>query len=489
MKLQTKCLLGVIALLCFALFGVFSLDLSAGEVLGQLSLAAVGIVATKADTLQKRATASDKATAILKRAKDDGDRDLTDEEDAEFNRLCDERDGYDAELKKLEKREGRQARATAQQHAPNMPRGIEPASEDRNDPVIHPDRARYSILRAIRRRAEGLPVDGYEGEISQEIARRMGKEPQSFFLPLTLPARSHLSGAERRDFDTTAGTGGIPTILAPRMIDALRNRIVMTRLGAQLLTGMIGNFSIPKLTGTGSAYWVAEGSAPTESAQSVGQVSFTPKTLGAFTDITRKLMLQSSIDAEQLVMDDLMKVIAIELDRVGLNGSGSGAEPTGIMQNGACPTVALGTNGAAPTWDMLVDLETNVGDANIDVAGCAYVTSPVGRGKLKKTLHAGSTAADYLWDRRENTINGYPTAVTKQIPKTLTKGSSGAVCTAAVFGDFTQAVYAMWGALDLLVDPYTSSTTGTVRIVALQDVDFQLRNAAAFAKCVDMLRT
>jgi hypothetical protein len=39
----------------------------------------------------------------------------------------------------------------------------------------------------------------------------------------------------------------------------------------------------------------------------------------------------------------------------------------------------------------------------------------------------------------------------------------------------------MWGGLDITVDPYTSSNTGTVRIVALQSVDVGVRHAVSFA--------
>jgi hypothetical protein len=38
-----------------------------------------------------------------------------------------------------------------------------------------------------------------------------------------------------------------------------------------------------------------------------------------------------------------------------------------------------------------------------------------------------------------------------------------------------------------MVDPYTGSTAGTVRVVALQDVDVQLRNVVSFATMVDAL--
>lgn len=489
--MKARTIFGVCVLAFVALaFGVCCCDLDASELLTQCSLAGVGIVATKAELLQQRSAENDKANEILNRAKTDGDRDFTSDEERDFDAACDRRDGLDKDLQKLDARMARHARASAAAPKMEPARAVELQQRGMElDPVLYPDPNKYSLLRAIDLRASGKPVDGYEGEVSQEISKRSEKDPSGFFMPLTLPMRS-LNGRqpERRDFDTTAGTGGIPTILSGTMIDALRNKLVMTRMGAMLLTGMVGDFAIPKLTGTGTAYWVAEGNAPTESNQTIGQVTFTPKTLGAFTDITRKLIKQNSLDSEAIVQNDLLQVLRLELDRVGLNGSGSGAEPQGIMQNSSCPTVALGTNGLAPTWDMIVDLESGVGGANADADTCAYVTSAVGRGKLKKTLHTNSTAADYLWPVNSKELNGYQAFASNQVPSNLTKGS-GTSLTATIFGDFAQAVYAMWGAVDVLVDPYTASSSGTVRVVLLQDTAFKLRNAVAFNKCVDIIRT
>ena len=137
---------------------------------------------------------------------------------------------------------------------------------------------------------------------------------------------------------------------------------------------------------------------------------------------------------------------------------------------------------------MIVDLESTVSAANADSATSAYITSNVGRGKLKKTLHTGSTAADYLWPVNSRELNGYRAEATNQIPSDLTKGS-GTALTAAIFGDFSQAIYALWGSVDILVDPYTGGTAGTVRIVELIDAAFKLRQAVAFAKCVDIIRS
>jgi hypothetical protein len=63
------------------------------------------------------------------------------------------------------------------------------------------------------------------------------------------------------------------------------------------------------------------------------------------------------------------------------------------------------------------------------------------------------------------------------------------VCSAIIFGNFADLIIGMWGGLDLMVDPYTGSTAGTVRVVTLQDVDIAVRRAESFSAMVDALTT
>lgn len=112
-------------------------------------------------------------------------------------------------------------------------------------------------------------------------------------------------------------------------------------------------------------------------------MTLSPKTLGAYTDISRKLLLQSSIDVESFVRDDLATVLGLEIDRVAINGSGSSNQPTGILQTSGIGSVAGGTNGAAPSYANIIDLESQVAVANADVGSLSYLTNPKVRGKLK----------------------------------------------------------------------------------------------------------
>lgn len=359
--------------------------------------------------------------------------------------------------------------------------------DDANVGMSADDIRNYSLRRAILAAASndwrGAEL---EREASEAVARRLGREPSSFFMPADVQA-------ERRDLTVgTAADGGYTVatdLLAQSFIELLRNRMVVQAAGATVLAGLQGDVAIPKQTGGATAYWVAESGAPTESQQAVGQVTLSPKTVGAFTDFSRKLLRQSSLDVEAFVRQDLATALALAIDLAALHGSGASNQPTGIASTSGIGSVAGGTNGLAPTWAHMISLETEVAVDNADVGRLAYITNAKVRGKLKQTPKVSSTDSVMVWEVNDNPINGYRALVSNQVSSALTKGTSSGVCSAIFFGNWNDLLIGMWGGLDILVDPYTHSTSGTVRVVALQSVDIAVRHAESFAAMLDALTT
>jgi HK97 family phage major capsid protein len=425
------------------------------------------------ELLRQRAGKVTEARETLKRAETES-RAMTPEEAADVDRLTGEAEALGEQIARRQ----RFAALEAQVGADGNRTG---------DPLPHQTEKRheYSILRAIRCLMNHRQLDGLEGEVSQELQKRRGRGVQGngFVLPLDLPMAS--KRAEKRSgFDTTAGAGGIPTILDTTYIDLLRNRMVVRQAGARVLSDMVGNFSIPRQSAAGSAYWVAEGGAPTGSNQTVDQVQFTPKTVGAYTDISRRLAEQLNADAEQFVRDDLAAIVARGVDLAALNGTGASNQPKGVLQTSGIGSVAVGTNGGSPTNAVIVGLETAVATANADLGALSYITNAKVRGTLKQTAKIGSTYPVFLMDDKGQ-VNGYNCFITNQLPSSLTKGT-GTGLSPLVYGNWNDLVIAFWSGLDVIVDPYTGSNAGTVRIVTLQDCDVNLRHPESFAACVDI---
>lgn len=344
----------------------------------------------------------------------------------------------------------------------------------------------YSFLRALNALAN--PGDAkaqrdaaFERECSEAAAAKLGKQARGFLVPFEVQRRDLVVGTP------TAGGNLVATdLLAGSFIDILRNAMVINGMGTQMLTGLVGNIAIPKQTGAATAYWVAENTAPDESQQTIGQVPMSPKTVGAFTDISRRLILQSSLDVEGMVQRDLATVLGLAIQQAAINGTGANNQPSGIMTLlGATNGAVGGTNGAAPTWQNIVDLETAVAVANADIGTLGYLTNAKVRGKLKTTSKV-SGQNGFIWENGDTPVNGYRTGVTNAVPSNLTKGS-GTNLSAIIFGNFADLLIGMWGGLDLQVDPYTGGAAGTVRVRVLQDVDVAVRHVESFSKMVDAI--
>lgn len=352
---------------------------------------------------------------------------------------------------------------------------------------------RFSFMRAINALAnpgdrKAQEAARFERECSDAYAAIAGRSANGFFVPLEVQKRDLVVGT------ASAGGNTVATeLLAANFIDLLRNRMLVMKMGAQLLSGLTGNIAIPRQTGGATAYWVAESGAPTESQQAFDQVSMTPKTVGAFTDISRKLLLQSSIDVEAFVRRDLATVLALELDRAAIAGSGASNQPTGILSTSGIGDVAGGTNGAAPTWANIVELWSDVAVANADFGQTGILTNAKAIGKLMNTLKSAGVAG-YIVENFPD-ANGFTSAgglrvgCSNQVPSNLVKGSSGSVCSALIQGNWNDLIVGNWGQLDLMVDPFTGSTSGTVRVVALQDADIAVRHPESFSAMKDALTT
>ena len=329
----------------------------------------------------------------------------------------------------------------------------------------------FSFLRAINYLSN--PTDrsareaaAFEIEASDAAAAKLGRQSRGITIPQDVLRRDLNVGT------ATAGGNLVETMLdAGSFIDLLRNASALDQAGATVLTGLTGNVAIPRQSGAATAYWVAESGAPTESQQTVDQVSLTPKTVAAYTDYSRRLMIQSSIDVENMVRGDLARVLALKIDLAGLYGTGSNSEPLGLKL-----TTGIGTENfaaAAPTFEEVVALESDVATANALLGSPVYLMNAAMRGGLKTTK---KDAGSGMFIMEGNEVNGYRGVLSNQV-------AAGDLW----FGNFADLIIGYFSGLDIMVDPYSNSTSGTVRVVAMQDVDIAVRHPESFSRGADTL--
>ena len=329
------------------------------------------------------------------------------------------------------------------------------------------ERRDFSFVRALKALAhpndkEAQRAAGFEFEVSRAAQEKSGKEARGILIP------ADVLGYGKRDLTVGAASGGgdlvATELMSDSFIDLLRKSLVLTQAGANVMTGLQGMVAIPRQSGGATTYHVAESGAITESQLTVDQVTMQPRTIGALTDYSRRLLLQSSVDVENLVRRDLAQQIAIEVENQAINGTGTGSYPLGFLN-----VTGINTESGYTTFADYVNAEAALSTSNALFGSLGYLMNSALRGTLKTTEKASNTA-QFVYES-DNTINGYSAYVSNSMPANT-----------AVFANFSDIMIGFWSGLDLMVDPYTGSASGTVRVVAMQDYDVAVRHPESICK-------
>ena len=341
----------------------------------------------------------------------------------------------------------------------------------------------YSLFKMINAQITGRWDDArLERECSDEIARKVGKSSRGIYVPTEIFKRDLTQG--------TASAGGHVTPDVHRgdlFIDALRDGAKVLASGATVFRGLKGDIKIPKLTTKGTVGFVAENSAVSETNQAFSQVTMTQRDCGGFVDVSRQLMNNADPSIEQIIRNDMTSQIALKIDEVAYEGGGSN-EPTGITQTSGIGDVAIGTNGGAITYDATIDLIKEVAQDNALKGNLAYHVTPEVVYQMRKTPKVASTDSMMIMDQAD-ALNGYSVFQSSVLPKDLDKGTLSGTAHAMIFGNWADLLVGFYSGLDVLVDPYTGSSAGTVRLVFFQGLDVAVRHPESFSAILDIDET
>jgi len=343
------------------------------------------------------------------------------------------------------------------------PEAIAPKADATDIGLTQAETRSFSVLRAIDYLANPgsaakREAAAFEIEASEAAASKLGRASRGITIP---------NEVFKRDMQTSPDTAGgnlVATELSSDFISLLTNASVLAQTGSTILTGLTGNISIPRAGSQQTSYWIGEGSNVTESDMTIEQVNMSGKTIGAMTDISRKLLIQSSLDVETLVRQHLANSVALEIDRAALYGLGSSSEPLGLHNVTGIATENVGNND--PSWADVVNMESDIAVGNALTGSLAYVTRANIAGAMKvKAKDSGSG----LFVNDNGTVNGYPCYPSNQV-------EAGDIW----FGNWSELILGYWSGLDLQVDPYTGGASGNVRVRVLQDVDVAVKHPASF---------
>jgi HK97 family phage major capsid protein/HK97 family phage prohead protease len=351
----------------------------------------------------------------------------------------------------------------------------------------------FSICKAILAcRDKDWSKAGFELECTRAIAQKMGTSPDAtkFYVPVDVQRRASRMSAQaeynarangairsqggsnmhltRADTVGSVTAGGyLVETINLSFIELLRNRTVAFRLGATVLSGLVGNVNIPKQTAAATAAWLStETTQITEVEQTFGQLALTPHTVGGYTEISRLLLLQSSPDVEGIVNADLAAIIGIAVDAGVIQGSGAAGQPHGIIGLAGVGT----TTGTALALSGLLSAQAAVGAANVVPVRGGWSSTFVNSALLRARQEFANTYSPLwygsVWD---GVMVGYPALASNQIP-------TGDL----IFGDWAQVVVAEWGVLEVEVNPYANFQAGIIGVRAMMTIDVGVRYPAAF---------
>ncbi len=383
----------------------------------------------------------------------------------------------------------------------------EPVTQSPNIGMNRAEKRRYSMQRAIQRVGSRQPLDGLEKEVSDACAKQYRREADvnGFLIPhdvsdfsdremvaamfrvnpsmRSTPWGQNMERALFAGVYSGAGALVAEEFLGGSFIELLRNKTLLTQLGVGTLSGLVGNVAIPRQSGPGTAYWLAEGDSVTPSDQQFAQVAATPRRLAAQTAFTKQLLAQASLDAEAIIRDDLMRVLAIAKDLAGIQGTG-GKQPLGILNGPLTPNSGYGPNiigtvtfGAAPTWPNVVAFENAIETGNADIGTMQWLSNPTVKNKWKTTVKVANYPVFLIGD--DNRAAGYPMNVTNQI------GTTGTYANRAIFGAWGQAMFCDWAGMDVVVDPYTQAASNKIVVTLNLFTDFIVRHWPSFAISTD----
>jgi HK97 family phage major capsid protein len=305
----------------------------------------------------------------------------------------------------------------------------------------------YSLARAIDDMAHERR--GLEREVSKDLERTHPTKHGGIVVPWSVFTRAQ--EMTRADIVGTTSAGGyLVDTQNVEAADALRPNMVCGGLGATFVEAERSNINLPRLTGVSTAYWMtAETMQITEVEQQFGQIGYSPKTVGAYTEYSRLLDLQGGPSPTEFVIRrDVVAVVARAFDKAALFGTGVNGQPLGLANNASITTFS----GTSMSLTSIANAAVALGDGLDDSAGVAANRTTAG---LLKTRQEASGSTRLLWEGSliAGTSVGFPA-------RSSTALASGAY----ILGSWRYLNLIVWGGgIEVMTNPYGDSTNSNFK--------------------------
>lgn len=342
-----------------------------------------------------------------------------------------------------------------EENKPEVQEESEPKDERNNISNKRNNMKNFSLIKAINDVVNNRNINEDALAVIEAGATEMRKSGLSYSGQIQLPVeeRAVTDDAIVATVDTQ-GKEIVPTdklnILGP-----LRGKSILAEAGATFLTGLVGNISIPTYSGS-TCGWKGEMATADNGEGAFDTVELSPKRLTAYIDISKQFLVQDSVGAEELLRADIVNALVAKLEQTIFgDAQGDTTKPEGIF---------YGAEEVNPSWGAVCDAEADLTDYLGDKR---FVMSPSAKSAFKQTTVSGEKS-DLRLLMNGNEVDGYPVST-----------SSNVVSGGWAFGDFKELVVAQWGAIDIVVDPYTLATKNAIRLVINAFFDAKVRREGA----------
>ena len=358
-------------------------------------------------------------------------RDFTEEEQRTFDSYKEKIEALNAELRDIE--------------------------NELNKPIKNMEKTEFRLLKAIRDIANNREMDEATKSVCERGTDEMRKAGVSYAGQIQLPMEETRADVSIANDNAIVGTD-IVGIIAP-----LRAKNVLIGAGARFLSGLVGDVQLPVM-GAGNVSWEGETAEAKDAGYTFAAVKLSPKRLTAYVDVSKQFLNQDSVSAEMLIREDLVNAINAKLEQTILGAAqGTTTQPAGIFYNGGTALTDL------TTYKSIAKLESQVDAAN--TFGEKKYIIGLGAKATLRTTGKGTTGDSMIMANGE--IDGTPAFATSNV------GDLN-----VAYGDWSMLAIGQWGAIDLVVDPYTVAKEGKVRLVvnAYFDAKVLVPTAIAVAK-------
>ena len=309
---------------------------------------------------------------------------------------------------------------------------------------------RLDLAGAVRDLAQGKRLTGVAAEYTEEAVKEARMSGVNIKGQLSIPDVVLRTLGDAGEFGAGSALANAPGMVGTQVaqgVAGLANPTLFQQIGGRVLTGLTSNVNVPIVNTTATVASAVEGADVSNAATAIGNKSLTPTRYGAFVTVTEQLIMQGGAAVEQLITQDMVTQLNRQIDKAVFD---------------AIIGTSDGDNTDEPTAAGMLIGEGALADAGVDLRNVKVIVNGTAHALIAGDALVATVNA--LLDRSNPngiTAMGYPYYVTDLVP-----ANGVAAEGTMIMMDPSQAGLLGYfgGGIDLVINPYVLDLSHQVRI-------------------------